>query len=276
MDIFTSHSIIGPYNDKVEDSKIILPEDNFQIKRVEINDKRHYQVNDLAGTLIGTFPSVTSVLGATKDQSGLDKWRKRVGHDTAEKIGRDATERGTVMHRLCEIYCTLPPDMSKEDKLHETLELSRNDEEINQFDARAIIIGSQLFYNFYNTDFFSRIKYSIAQEKFLWTRIGGGYAGTFDNLSVMDDNVVKVVDFKTSKKPKDEKYIEDYKHQGAAYSIAIWDRYGIKPQGVEIWISNEQDRFPQCYTMNENDIKRYFQLFTERLKQFQDSIKSNI
>lgn len=274
MDIFSTHSNIS--TQKKEEPKIILPEDNFKIERVIINEKRHYKVQETDGTLIGTFPSVTSVLGSTKDQSGLDKWRNRVGHEAAEKIGKDATERGTVMHRLCELYCTLPSDMSKEEKLSETLELSRQDEEINQFDARAIIVGSQLFYNFYNTDFFSRIKYSIAQEKFLWTKIGGGYAGTFDNLSMMDDNLVKVVDFKTAKKPKDEKYIEDYKRQGAAYSIAIWDRYGIKPRGVEIWISNEKERFPQCYTMNENDIKHYFKLFLERLKQFQEQIKGNI
>lgn len=273
MDIFSPCSLIKE-QDKI--NKIKLPEDNFIINRTEISGKRHYKVEELSGELIGIFPSVTSILGATKDKTNLEKWKNRIGEKEAEKIGKDATDRGTVMHRLCELYCTLPHDMTKDEKLKQTLELSREDDEIIQFDARAIIVGSQLFYNFYNTDFFSRIKYSIAQEKFLWTKIGGGYAGTFDNLSLMDDNIIKVVDFKTAKKPKDEKYIVDYKLQGAAYSIAIWDRYNIKPKGVEIWISNEMERFPQCYTMNENEITHYFKMFIERLNQFKTQIKKNI
>ena len=33
-----------------------------------------------------SLPSVTTVLSKTKDKSGLDRWRKRVGEKTAEKI----------------------------------------------------------------------------------------------------------------------------------------------------------------------------------------------
>tara|TARA_Y100000389_G_scaffold189963_1_gene214297 strand:+ start:12452 stop:13288 length:837 start_codon:yes stop_codon:yes gene_type:complete len=264
MDIFSRNT--------EQDSNIELPEQNYSIERVEVNGKRHYQVTDSDGSIIGVMPSVTSVLGATKDTSGLDRWRKRVGEAQAEKIGKDATDRGTVMHRLCELYCNFPSTMKKEEKLQQMLEDCRHDEEILQFDARAIVVGSQLFYNFYQTGFFDRIKKGVFQEKFLWNKLEHegedlSYAGTVDNFSEMDDDILKVVDFKTSKKAKDEKWIISYKKQCAAYAYAIKERYNLMPQGAEIWISNEVDRFPQCFTLNESDLKFYFKEFLkDRIK----------
>jgi hypothetical protein len=32
------------------------------------------------------LPSVTTILGATKDQTSLDAWKKRVGEEQANKI----------------------------------------------------------------------------------------------------------------------------------------------------------------------------------------------
>ena len=255
--------------------KIILPEQTHSIQRVIIKDKRHYEVKTADGKIIGAFPSVTSVLGATKDQEGLDRWRDKVGHDVAEQIGKDAVERGTVMHRLCELYCELPDNMPKDERLQAMLELSRHDKEVNQYDARAIVIGSQLFFNFYQTDFFERIVQGIFQEKFLWNHIihkgeDFSYAGTVDNFSVMDDGLKKVVDFKTAKKAKQEKWIISYKKQCAAYAHAIKERYGIMPEGAEIWISNEVDRYPQCFTLNANDIKHFFREFLKDRRTFNE------
>jgi genome maintenance exonuclease 1 len=238
-----------------------------QIERVQINGKRWYQVKQ-GEEIIGTFPSVTSVLGSTKDKTALNNWAQRIGQEAADKVGKDSTDRGTVMHRLCELYLNLPIDLSNKDRFNETLELARTDEEIIKFDPRAIIMGAILFNNFYSTGCFDRVKQVIAQEQFLWCKAGGGFAGTVDNFSLLDDGARKVVDFKTAKKAKAEAWIEDYKMQASAYCIAIWERTGIKPDGAEIWISNEVDRFPQCFMLNWNDVTKYFKLFTERLNAF--------
>ena len=48
------------------------------IERVDVDGRRHYKVTD-KNKEIGIFPSVTNILGATSDKSGLDKWKKRVG-----------------------------------------------------------------------------------------------------------------------------------------------------------------------------------------------------
>ena len=51
-----------------------------------------------------SLPSVTTVLSKTKDKSGLDRWRKRVGEKTAEKIIADSSRIGTALHLFIEHY----------------------------------------------------------------------------------------------------------------------------------------------------------------------------
>lgn len=240
---------------------------NEKIKRVEINGFRYYQVSNDTH-IIGTFPSVTTVLGETSDKAGLNAWRDRVGHQKADQIGKDAANRGTVMHRLCEIYLNLPASLSSKDRLEETLSLSRLDDEIEKFDNRAKIVGGTLFYNFIKSRSFDEIKKVIAQERFLWTPRDGGYAGTVDNVSQLITDDYAIVDFKTARKPKDEKWIEDYKHQVAAYSVAVWDRMQIKTTRCQIWISNEVDDKPQHFTMTSAEMKEYYFKFRERLAKF--------
>ena len=240
---------------------------NERIKRVEINGFRYYQISNDTH-VVGTYPSVTSVLGETADKTGLEAWRNRIGHQKADQIGRDAADRGTVMHRLCEIYLNLPESMSAKDRLEEALSLSRLDDEIEKFDNRAKIVGGALFYNFIKAGSFNEIKKVIAQEKFLWTHRDGGYAGTVDNVSQLISDDFSIVDFKTAKKPKDEKWIEDYKHQVAAYSVAVWDRLQVKTTACRIWISNEVSDKPQHFTMGASEMKEYYFKFRERLAKF--------
>ena len=237
------------------------------IKRVVLNGFRYYQVSDSTG-IIGTYPSVTSVLGETSDKTGLDAWRDRIGHEKANQIGKDATDRGTVMHRLCELYLNLPASLSEKDRLEETLSIARLDDEIERFDNRAKIVGGMLFYNYIKSGSFNEIKKVIAQEKFLWTSRDGGFAGTLDNLSELISDETGIVDFKTARKPKDEKWIEDYKHQVSAYAVAVWDRLGIKVNTCRIWISNEQSTSPQHFRMSSSEMREYYYKFRERLAKF--------
>ena len=51
-----------------------------------------------------SLPSVTSVLGKTKDKSFLKKWRARVGEKEAEKIIANSAQIGTALHLYIEHY----------------------------------------------------------------------------------------------------------------------------------------------------------------------------
>ena len=61
-----------------------------EIKRVSEDGLRFYQVTE-DGKLIAKLPSVTTVLGQTKDMSGLAKWRKKVGDAEADRISNLST-----------------------------------------------------------------------------------------------------------------------------------------------------------------------------------------
>jgi len=237
------------------------------IARKTINGFRYYEVR-AESSVIGIYPSVTSVLGRTSDSEWLTEWQNRIGQKKAAMISEDSVNRGTVMHRLSEIYCSLPIEMPAYDRLQETLSISRLDEEIDKFDNRAKIVGGALFFNYYRAGLFNEIRKVIAQEKFLWTGRDGGYAGTLDNLSELVTDEISLIDFKTAKKPKDESWIEDYKIQVSAYAVAVWDRLRIKVSNCKIWISNEASHVPQCFVMQPRDIREYYLIFADRLKKF--------
>ena len=105
-------------------------------------------------------------------------------------------------------------------------------------------------------------------EEMLFSLNGGGYAGRVDDIYESLDSSIVIADYKTSKKPKKEEWIEGYKMQISAYFVAYWEMFGIKPQRAEIWISNEQDHFPQIFTMDQSAIKEYYTKFIELVKGF--------
>jgi len=244
------------------------------IVRVEKHGLRHYEVTSSEGKTIGVFPSITTVLGETGDsKAGLDKWRKRVGEAEAKRISELSMNRGTIMHRLVELYKAT--EGTKKERLETLKTQASTDEEVNQYkeDENGTIwlqSGWEMFMKFYfnSSQFFDRVKKVIAAESFLWSKVG--YAGTVDNISEMTDGSVLVIDYKNSRRPKREEWVQDYFVQGSAYFIAYWERSGKKPNGVEIWISNEEDSIPQIFKLTVDDIKHYFKEFQRRLELFKE------
>lgn len=242
------------------------------IERVEINGLRHYKVT-VDGELVGVFPSMTTILGETKDKEGLDEWRNRVGHEEADRISNLSMNRGTIMHRLIELYKGLKGTPAE--RLHELKNIASTDEEVNQFNANPLgdvwlNAGWEFFMKFWNhhDEFFDRIEEVLAAEKFIWSK--RGYAGTLDNASRTHDRGVLIIDYKNSRKPKRDEWIDDYFIQVAGYSVAFFERTGIVPQGCEIWMANETEDKPQIFKMTYNDMKHYFKEFMKRLKQYND------
>lgn len=238
----------------------------MNIQRLQYENRRYYKVENE-----GIFPSVTTILRYTKDQTGLDNWKKKIGEEAAEKIEKDAANRGTVMHKLLELYFRNLHIESKEERLNFIIDLVKNDSEIVHIKPELKKIGTQLFYQIFNSEgYLENIKKVFLQESFLYMNKDKiQFAGTVDNASYFIDDKFKIIDFKTALKPKQEKYITDYKMQISAYAIAIWDRYDIKPDGAEIWIANELGSV-QKFVLTFGDIREYFIEFKKRLKLFNE------
>ena len=50
------------------------------------------------------FRSVTTILGATKNQQFLKDWKAKVGEKEADRIKNLSSKRGTSMHKFLEHY----------------------------------------------------------------------------------------------------------------------------------------------------------------------------
>ena len=61
---------------------------------------RVYEINNYR------LPSVTTILGATKNQQFLKDWKAKVGEKEAERIKNHSSRRGTSMHKFIESLCS--------------------------------------------------------------------------------------------------------------------------------------------------------------------------
>ena len=66
--------------------------------RHEDHGTRTYDVNG------SRLPSVTTILGATKNQQFLKDWKAKVGEQEADRIKNLSSKRGTSMHKFLEHY----------------------------------------------------------------------------------------------------------------------------------------------------------------------------
>ena len=71
-----------------------------------MESRRSFQSNDLGPgtyhTPDGSYPSITTILGKTSDNTWLQKWIERVGEEEARRVSKEATDRGTLVHEYAE------------------------------------------------------------------------------------------------------------------------------------------------------------------------------
>ena len=162
------------------------------LERVEENDMRFYKDsnNDLV-------PSVTTVLDATGDKSGITHWRRKVGPAQADAIVQESTLIGSAVHEAIENYL-----LGKS--------WSNFTEDRNGFLAKSI-----------SSKFISSCLNGIDEVWGLESGLilDGLYAGTADCIGVYK-GLPAIIDFKTAKKLKRKDWIEDYFLQCSAYANA--------------------------------------------------------
>jgi ATP-dependent exoDNAse (exonuclease V) beta subunit len=230
---------------------------------------RYYVVDENLGIKL---PSVTTVLTETSDKSALDAWIKRVGEAEAEKISKFSANRGTFMHSLHEHYLRARFEENLESPLQ--IAFQRAMKECSDLSKEEMEVGKNLFLNFHsNSDFYDNVKEIAFQEEPVWSFIGGGYAGRLDLMIKDKSDQYVLIDFKTSRKPKKEDWIEGYKKQVSAYSIATNEVKKIFPSRCEIWISCETGEV-QKFVMELNDIKKWFGEFHKNLIQYHENFSN--
>ena len=210
------------------------------LKRETIDGVRYYSVPDEEELL--KLVSITSITSHYNKQIFLD-WRKRVGNETADKITKAATTRGTDMHTLTEYYL-------KNEELPKVPPIS---------DFLFKISKGKL----------NKISKIRTLEGALYSK-QLGIAGTVDCIAEYN-NELAIIDFKTSKKPKPREWIEHYFVQAMAYGCMLYEMKNIPVKKLVIIMACENG---ECVVYEEHNKKKYIKLLNQYIRKFiQDKLE---
>jgi ATP-dependent exoDNAse (exonuclease V) beta subunit len=209
--------------------------------RESIQGLRHYTVDGEERKL----PSVTTVIAQTKskkDKESIDRWKAKVGEETAEKIKNEAAARGTAMHKYLE-------DLIRGQR---SLDLTTVGQDAQKM--AEIIVERGL----------NRCSDIYGIEAVLY--YPGLYAGSCDLIGKIDDKV-SIIDFKQTNKPKQREWIGDYFLQMAAYGMAHDAVYNTAiEQGVILMCS--KDGYFQEFVIEGEEYREAKHQFLRRLNEF--------
>ena len=208
----------------------------------QINDpvtrKRTYLTPDGEKT-----PSVTTILGATKDQTHLNEWRNRIGHEKAAQITKEAAGVGTALHANLERFLAGLERKPGNNLVHV------------QADKMATVIIEQGIAN---------IDEVWAMEQSLY--FPGLYSGTTDLVAVYKSNP-SICDYKQTNKPKKEEWIEDYKLQLVAYIMAHNEVYKTDIKEGHVFMCSRDLQYQQ-FDLWPADFNKYQDLWLSKVEDY--------
>ena len=248
----------------------MLSSNNIQITRQAFPWGRAYVVEG-AGNAPLILPSVTTILKLVKNEK-YEKLREEFGYERWDKIMYDAAERGTVMHRMLELFLL---EWAKEKDVDRSLKKAQiyAIEESRRDDGKYLGYvnkGRDLFWNFYHDMFWENIEEVVDNEAFLYTTFKGGWAGACDFVYKDKQQNLIVEDFKSSTSPKDEEDILGYKLQISAYMFMCAEKYKEVPKEGRIRLANEQTSTIQTFTVYDYELKYYLGKFIDLAKKFRE------
>ena len=206
--------------------------------RIEDHGTRLYDVNG------SRLPSVTTILGATKNQEFLKEWKAKVGEQEAERIKNLSSKRGTSMHKFLECHIT---GVGYDD-------LTGLGQEAKSMAEKVIEIGLAPVEEYYGSE--------------VTLYYPGLYAGSTD-LVCLHNGMETVVDFKQANRPKKKEWIEDYYLQIAAYAMAHDYVHDSRIQQGVIMVCTP-DLYYQEFVVDGAELRRYKNKFLKRLDMYYD------
>ena len=194
------------------------------------------------------LPSVTTILSATKDMSGLQKWRDWVGDKEADRITKDACSIGTIMHGYLENHLLNVNTPRKKNFIH-----------LHAAKMADIIIEKGLC----DIDCVYGMEVALYQT--------GLWAGTAD-LVASHKGTICIADFKNTRKMKKEKLLEDYYCQCVAYSLCHDSMFGTKiTKGVIMMVTrSDENEFIEYETiiLEGKKFEKYKNMWFDRVEQY--------
>ena len=217
-----------------------------KLERIDTEIGRHYR--DSNNNLV---PSVTTVLSTTSDnKGGIEKWRKRVGEIEADRIMKQSTEIGTVVHEAIEKF------------------LGKNDWDHFQ-DTSDQIMARKMTSKFVD---FGLNKISQVWGLEVGLILDNLYAGTADCVGIYG-NVPSLIDFKTARRIKKREWIEDYFLQGCAYANAHNVMFDTDIKQIVI-LMVDRDLIFKEFIVGKDEFKELTDKWKKRLIYFNNKYKN--
>lgn len=188
------------------------------------------------------YPGVTRVLGGTKDMTGLNAWRARVGDEEADRIVNESRMIGSSLDRIFNDACD-PHNQSSFDK-------SLYEHEV----------GYKLFNQL--EPIITKIK-PIAVQMKVWSE-NMQMMGYLDLLGIYKDRLT-LFDCKNSKREKTQEYLLDYYLQCTAYSMMLYEMTGLQIKQIGVLVARRDSPFPQ---IEIQPIAPYIPEVLKRVKQY--------
>jgi hypothetical protein len=190
------------------------------------------------------LPSVTTILGKTKDQEFLKKWKAKVGEAKAEEIKNLSSRRGTAMHKYLECYI--------ESKGYE--DLTDIGVQAKPMAQKIIDIGLAPVDEWYGSE--------------VTLYYPGLYAGSTD-LVCRHNGMDTIIDFKQANRPKNKDWIDDYYLQIAAYCMAHDYVYNSQIQQGIIMVCTP-DLYFQEFKFQDHELRQWKHKFLKRLDMYHE------
>jgi hypothetical protein len=194
------------------------------------------------------LPSVTTILGKTKDQEFLKKWKAKVGEAKAEEIKNLSSRRGTAMHKYLECYI--------ESKGYE--DLTDIGVQAKPMAQKIIDIGLAPVDEWYGSE--------------VTLYYPGLYAGSTD-LVCRHNGMDTIINFKQANRPKNKDWIDDYYLQIAAYCMAHDYVYNSQIQQGIIMVCTP-DLYFQEFKFQDHELRQWKHKFLKRLDMYHELMHS--
>jgi len=208
--------------------------------RIEDHGSRLYDVNG------DRLPSVTTILGKTKDQQFIKDWKAKVGEQEAERIKNLSSNRGTAMHKFLEQYI-----------------LGVGYDDLTELGQKAKTMANKIM-----EVGLTPVEEYYGSEVTLY--YPGLYAGSTD-LVCTHNGKDTVVDFKQSNRPKRKEWIEDYYLQIAAYCMAHDYVHNSQIEQGVIMVCTP-DLYYQEFIVSGPELRQAKHKFLKRLNMYHDLI----
>lgn len=218
-------------------------------------------------------PSFSTIDSFTSDKSSIEAWRQRIGVEKADAIVELSSRRGDFLHDWMELSC-----IHKVYTLEELQELLP--QKFSEYENQQAVRGAQQMFNkMMKGGVQGYVDEVIMSEVMMYTSLNNksgdgiyGFTMKFDMLAKDKHGEVVLIDWKNSRKPKRDEYVENYKMQIAAYWHGIEKELGYKIDTAKIIVVNEQNWKIQVYQLRRMQMEFWLDKFYTKLKMFFEEV----